>query len=57
MKTEAVHCMCEMWSRWFCGYLCRTNEPAELTGGIGGSVDWCRAEQRVAWFTGPVISL
>lgn len=44
MKSVAVYCMCEMWDDWFCGYPCRTNEPAELAGGIGGSVDWSRAE-------------
>lgn len=29
----------------FGGYPCQTNEPAEPAGGIGGSVEWSRAEQ------------
>lgn len=46
VKTVALCCMCEMWAGCFCGYPCQTNEPAELAGGIGGSVDWSRAKQR-----------
>lgn len=44
-KTETVYWMCEMWAVCFCGHPCQTNEPAELAGGIGGSVDWSRADQ------------
>lgn len=38
-----------MWAGWFCGYPCQTNEPAELAGGIGGSVDWSRESSLVHW--------
>lgn len=40
--------MCEMmgWLAGFVGILVESNEPAELAGGIGGSVDWSRAKWR-----------
>lgn len=46
--TVCGYCMyCELWGGWFCGYPCQTNEPAELAGCGGGSVDWSKAKQRV----------
>lgn len=39
-------------------YPCPTNEPAELAGDGGGSVDPSRGKAaRLLWFSGPVISL
>lgn len=52
---ELYDCM-SMWGGRFCGYPCQTNEPAELAGCGGSSVDWSRAKQSVLWFTGPMIS-
>ena len=52
---ELYDCM-SIWGGRFCGYPCQTNEPAELAGCGGSSVDWSRAKQSVLWFTGPMIS-